>query len=250
MPAPGATRWTGGPIVGILDRIERGLDRGVTSVFSPGRGQLKPLDLAQGLKRECDDQIQVLDRARTLAPNVYTVYLNSADHERFASWEDTLTQELERALLEHAEKSRYVFVGGVSVGLERDDEVRAGRFETESRTERGAVAPATAASAQGSAAHPIIEIDDQQYLLTGPVTVIGRGGDADIILDDTGVSRHHLELRVEDGALTATDLGSTNGTFVDGERIRTPVPLQDRSTVKIGRTLLTVILPEPAPAQW
>ena len=41
--------------MGILDRIERGLDRGVTSVFSPGRGQLKPLDLAQGLKRECDD---------------------------------------------------------------------------------------------------------------------------------------------------------------------------------------------------
>lgn len=237
--------------MGILDRIERGLDRGVTSVFSPGRGQLKPLDLAQGLKRECDDQIQVLDRTRTLAPNVYTVYLHSQDHERFASWQDTLVEELERVLMEHAEKQRYMFVGGVSVSLESDDEVRPGRFETESRTERGSVAPATGATRSGSGGHPLVEIDGQQYLLTGPVTVIGRGGDSDIILEDTGVSRHHLELRCEaDGSLVATDLGSTNGTFVDGERIRTPVTLQDRSLVKIGRTRLSVLLPDADPATW
>ena len=236
--------------MGILDRIERGLDRGVTSVFSPGRGQLKPLDLAQGLKRECDDQIQVLDRTRTLAPNVFSIYLHSQDYERFASWQDTLLDELQHVLMEHAEKQRYMFVGGVTVTLERDDEVRAGRFETESRTERGSVAPATGAAQTGAGGHPIVEIDGQQYLLTGPVTVLGRGGDADIILEDTGVSRHHLELRLEGGALIATDLGSTNGTFVDGERIRTPLALQDRSLVKIGRTRLTVLLPSAPPASW
>ena len=81
--------------------------------------------------------------------------------------------------------------------------------------------------------------------------MIGRGGDADIILEDTGVSRHHLELRAEpDSSLVATDLGSTNGTFVDGERIRTPVPLHDRSLIKIGRTRLTVLLPGSTPAAW
>lgn len=241
--------------MGILDRIERGLDRGVTSVFSPGRGTIKPLDLAQGLKRECDDQIQILDRTRTLAPNVYTIYLCGEDHERFASWEETLLEELERVVVEHAEKQSYMFVGAVTVTLERDDEVRPGRFETESRTERGAVAPATAGARQGGASEPILEIDGQQYLLTGRITVIGRGGDADIILDDTGVSRHHVELRREDGAeggaLVATDLGSTNGTFVDGDRIRTPARLGDRSLVTVGRTRMTVILPAAdASAQW
>ncbi len=237
--------------MGILDRIERSLDRGVTSVFSPGRGQLKPLDLAQGLKRECDDQIQVLDRTRTLAPNVFTVYLHSADFERFSSWQDTLLDELQKVLMEQADKQRYMFVGAVSVDLQRDDEVRQGRFETESRTERGSVAPATGAAQAEPGGSPIIEIDGQQYLLTGPVTVIGRGGDADIILEDTGVSRHHLELRTDEaGSLIATDLGSTNGTFVDGERIRTPVPLQDRSLLKIGRTRLTVLLPSAGPVSW
>lgn len=235
--------------MGILERIERGLDRGVTSVFSSSRGQIKPLDLAQGLKRECDDQIQVLDRTRTLAPNVFTVYLSSPDHERFASWEDTLLEELERVIVEHAEKQSYMFVGAVSVTLQTDDEVRPGRFETESRTERGAVAPATG-SARVGGTDPILEIDAQQYLLTGRVTVIGRGGDADIILDDTGVSRHHVELSRQGDAVVATDLGSTNGTFVDGERISTPVRVSDRSLVTVGRTRMTVILPErTAPAE-
>src|SRR5699024_9818595 len=192
-----------------------------------------------------------LDRARTLAPNVYTVYLHSQEHERFASWEETLVEELERVLMEHAEKQRYMFVGGVSVTLDRDDEERQGRFEPQPRTEHGSVAPATGAERSGSGGHPIVEIDGQQYLLTGPVTVIGRGGDADIILEDTGVSRHHLELRAEaDGSLVGTDLGSTNGTFVDGERIRTPVALQDRSLLQLGSTRLTVLLPAAGPVGW
>ena len=63
---------------------------------------------AQGVKRECDDQIQVLDRTRTLAPNVYTVYLAGPDHEKFASWEDTLVEELERVIAEPSEAADIV----------------------------------------------------------------------------------------------------------------------------------------------
>lgn len=234
------------PTLSFLDRIERSLDRGVSNVFSRG-GSIKPLDLAQGLKRECDDQIQVLDRARTLAPNTYSVYLNSMDYERFASWEDTLVDELQRILVDHADQQKYLFVGNVTVALKRDDDVKAGRFETESSTERSSLAPATTG---GENFQPILEIDGQQYLLTGRVTVIGRGGDSDIILDDTGVSRHHLELRVDGTSMTATDLGSTNGTFVNGERITTPTGLPDGATIRIGRTRLTVILPTGAPSEW
>lgn len=230
-----------------LDRIERSLDRGVSQIFSRGGGAIKPLDLAQGLKRECDDQIQMLDRSRTLAPNTYFIYLNSVDYDRFASWEETLVQELQSILIDHAEKNKYLLVGGVSVSIVRDDEVKAGRFETESKTERSSLAPATSS---GGESHPILEINSQQYLLTGPVTVIGRGGDSDIILEDTGVSRHHLELRVDAGAMTATDLGSTNGTFINGERIKTPTSLPDGATIRMGRTRITVILPSGPNTDW
>lgn len=98
------------------------------------------------------------------------------------------------AATEHAASQRYTFVGPVEVSFEQDDALSTGRFHVRSATRRGAVAPATTAAA--SSRHPIIDIDGQRYLLTGPVTVIGRGSEADIIVDDSGVSRRHLEIRV------------------------------------------------------
>ncbi|MDR3203046.1 MAG: FHA domain-containing protein, partial [Bifidobacteriaceae bacterium] len=86
-----------------------------------------------------------------------------------------------------------------------------------------------------SVRHPIVDIDGQRYLLTGPVSVIGRGSDADIIVEDTGVSRRHLEIRLTPDGAIATDLGSTNGSFVEGHRI-TNALLVDGNTITVGRT--------------
>ena len=58
------------------------------------------------------------------------------------------------------------------------------------------------------------------YELTAPVTMLGRGTDCDLRLVDPGVSRHHAELRVEDDEVVLVDLGSTNGTFVNGQPVR------------------------------
>ena len=86
-----------------------------------------------------------------------------------------------------------------------------------------------------SEANPIIDVAGQKFLLTGPVTILGRGSDSDVVVDDTGVSRHHLELRVTPRGVIATDLGSTNGTFVEGHRI-TAATLVNGNTLTIGRT--------------
>jgi pSer/pThr/pTyr-binding forkhead associated (FHA) protein len=80
------------------------------------------------------------------------------------------------------------------------------------------------------------------YPLVGPVTVVGRGDEADVVLDDPGISRRHAEIRVTtDGphlAATLTDLGSTNGTFVDGDLARSRT-LSDGATITMGRTRAT-----------
>jgi hypothetical protein len=93
---------------------------------------------------------------------------------------------------------------------------------------------------------PWLEIDRQRYPLLGAITVLGRDDGADIVLDDPGVSRRHCEVRITaDGphlVSTIRDLGSTNGTFVSGERIRTR-HLQDGDRVTLGRTTLTFHLP-------
>jgi Protein of unknown function (DUF3662)/FHA domain len=86
-------------------------------------------------------------------------------------------------------------------------------------------------------ATPVLEIDGRRVPLTRPVTVLGRSGDVDVPLDDAGVSRRHAEIRLTDTGARVIDLGSTNGTFVDGERVAS-AELHDGSTVTVGRSRL------------
>ena len=79
--------------------------------------------------------------------------------------------------------------------------------------------------------------------MLGAITVIGRDDAADILLDDPGISRRHSEIRVTyDGphqVITIRDLGSTNGTFVNGDPIGT-AHLSEGDRITIGRTHLIV----------
>jgi pSer/pThr/pTyr-binding forkhead associated (FHA) protein len=70
-----------------------------------------------------------------------------------------------------------------------------------------------------------------------PVTVLGRGADADVRLTDTGVSRRHAELHLEDGAVTIVDLQSTNGTTVTGRPVDRAL-LHDGDRLGLGGSVL------------
>jgi hypothetical protein len=83
-----------------------------------------------------------------------------------------------------------------------------------------------------------LDVDGQRHDLAKTVTVLGRALDADVVLDDPGVSRRHAEVHLIDGRARVIDLGSTNGTFVDGERVHAS-DLTDGSTITIGRTRIT-----------
>ena len=82
--------------------------------------------------------------------------------------------------------------------------------------------------------------------------VVGRDGEG-LVLDDPTVSRRHLELTPADGALVCRDLGSANGTYVDGVRIDEPVPLAAGARITVGQSELVVhqgraTVPGPVPA--
>ena len=75
----------------------------------------------------------------------------------------------------------------------------------------------------------------KMYLLERDSTVIGRSDDVDISIPDSRISRHHLRIIQEGGEVVIEDMGSTNGTFVNGERI-TSTRLRDGDRVTVGRT--------------
>ena len=220
--------------MGVLDRFEKGVERALSSTFSKAfKPDLKPVDIASAIRRDMDERTAALSRGRTVVPNTFTVELGATEFDQIQSWgADALADEMVAAAEDHARDQGYVFVGPVEVSFVETDEPT-GAFRVRSSSRRGAVAPATTGAA--SRRHPILDIDGQRYLLTGPVTVIGRGSEADIIVDDTGVSRRHLEIRVTPDGVVASDMGSTNGTFVEGHRVPAAT-LVDGNTLTIGRT--------------
>ncbi|TDE98725.1 DUF2662 domain-containing protein [Occultella glacieicola] len=220
--------------MGVLDRFEKGVERVVNNAFAKAfRSELKPVEIASAIRRDMDDRTAALSRGRTVVPNTFVVELSPKDYEQVLDWgEEAMADEMIAAATDHAKSQNYVFVGPVEVEFDQSEDLEPGRFKVRSSSRRGAVAPATSTA---TARHPIVDIDGQRYLLTGPVTVIGRGSEADIIVDDSGVSRRHLEIRITPDGVIATDLGSTNGTFVEGHQVAAAT-LVDGNTLTIGRT--------------
>lgn len=221
--------------MGVLDKFERGVERAVQGVFAKAfKSEVQPVELASALRREADTSAAVVGRDRTVVPNAYLISLGTSDHERFANWEEALGDELADAVTQHARQQRYSFVGSVSVAFEVDEELDTGVFRVRGARVKGTVAPAITGST-ATPSRPVLDVDGRRYQLTGTVTVLGRGSEADIVVDDPGVSRRHVEIRVDAGSTVMRDLGSTNGTFVDGERAGS-ARLLDGSTITIGRT--------------
>lgn len=222
--------------MGVLDKFEKGVERVVSGAFAKAfRSEVKLVDLASAIRRELDDRTAIVSRDRNIAPNKLMIELAPADEEQVNSWgREAMADELVAVATDHATRQRYTFVGPVTVEFENNDELTTGRFQVRSETVTGAAAPATTSAAR----HPIIDVDGHRYLLTGTTTVLGRGSEADIVVNDTGVSRRHLELRITDqGRVIATDLNSTNGTFVEGHPVDAAT-LVNGNTLTIGRTTI------------
>ncbi|MDO5726426.1 MAG: DUF3662 and FHA domain-containing protein [Bowdeniella nasicola] len=220
-----------------LDRLEKKVENAVSSAFSRVfRSEIKPVEIASAVRRTMDERATAVSRDRTISPNKFVVTLSTTDEDNFEQWgTQALADEIAAAATEHASSQSYTFVGPVNISFDLDESLETGQYRVTSTTERGNVAPATTDDA--AAQYPVIEINNRRYTLTGPVTIIGRGAEADIVVEDSGVSRQHLELRTTARGVIATDLQSTNGLYVEGHKVPAAT-LVDGNTLTIGRTRL------------
>lgn len=219
----------------VLDRFEKSVEGAVNGVFSKfGSKDLQPVDLSSALEREIDSQAMPVGRDRTVAPNEYRFKLSTPDFDRIEQWgSETLANELADNLTKYAENQHYAFVGPVVVIFEEDLDLSKSDFRLASESVQGNAAPVT--STEDNKDCPVLEINGRQYLLTAPTTVIGRGSGCDIVIDDPGISRKHLQIDVTDKGVIARDLGSTNGTYVEGHQVPAAT-LLDGNTITVGRT--------------
>jgi Protein of unknown function (DUF3662)/FHA domain len=231
--------------VGMLQRFENRLEQVVSGAFAKAfRSAVQPVELAAALQREIDNSAQILSRNRRLVPNQFHVELSPADHERLAPYSSTLSQELTDMLQEHAHEQSYVFTGPVSITFDERDDLSTGRFRVRSAALAKVTPDQSVTETAVRRANVVLEVNGVRHPLDPPGIVIGRGSDADLRINDPGVSRRHAEIRVHASERSGTevsvvDLGSTNGMLVNGTRVQ-QATLEDGATIKIGNTTMRV----------
>ncbi|WP_344609769.1 FHA domain-containing protein, partial [Sporichthya brevicatena] len=109
------------------------------------------------------------------------------------------------------------------------------------RPARSHAAEKTEKIAHARAVVPYLEVNGEKHPLVRPVTVLGRGTQVDLRIDDAGVSRRHAEIQLGDAPMLV-DLGSTNGTTLDGAPVGR-VELTDGARIGMGDTVLVFRLP-------
>ncbi len=223
--------------MGVLQRFERRLEGLVEGAFARVfGGVVQPVEVAAALQREAADKKQIVAQGRILVPNAFVVELGATDLERFSEWDEPLRDELAAMVQEHARDQGWSFVGDVDVRFERQ-ELDTGVFRVRSSVAPRPDVPDHRTEGIGRPRLVLQTSPERVVLMTRPVTVVGRGADADLRLADTGVSRSHAELRLDGGTVRVVDLQSTNGTLLNGRRVRIAT-LSDGDRLDMGATTM------------
>jgi hypothetical protein len=248
-----------------LERFfERLFERPSARLF---KARLQPVQLQRRIERAMETE-RLSGADRTLVPNRFRVHLNRVDLEAFGDFSVSLAAELADGALAFARSHRYSLVDRPRVDLVADPDVPPGeirvmaRFadpDPSSRLPPADSAPEGGAEGDGTS-QPTRTMVFQVPVLEGPVArlreirpdgtqreievdgallTIGRGSDNGLVIHDSRISRHHARLQARRGTLVLTDLGSTNGSRVNGERVD-EVVLGEGDRIEMGDTVLVV----------
>lgn len=210
-----------------LQRFERRLERLVEGAFAKAfRGQLQPVELGRRLTREMDLRRSIGVRG-FIAPNHFDLFLAPADYDRFESFGEVINRELVEAVREHGAAERYGFAGPIEILIHEDPDLSVSTFAIETDFKEGADEPSDW----------LVLPDGRRVGVADEIVTIGRLPECAVVLDDPNVSRRHAQLRRDGANVVLVDLGSTNGTRVNGVTVRQQ-RLVPGDAITVGTTTL------------
>ena len=246
--------------------VERSIENVFDGVFSRAfKSGVKPLQIGRRLLQVVDANREVDAQGRRVVPNSYLVQLAPTDREGFADLEPSLVQELTAALREYITQEGYHVDGKARVALHTNTSLRKGKFDIECRN----IVPDAVSSESESAPvdtsymqspetppAPVLTVVPGQSTFDAPPAVLtlpggqrielheghyvlGRHLENDIVLNDTNVSRRHAEFVCAAGEVAVSDLGSTNGTKVNGVTVTGQQLLQHGDVINFGTAQVT-----------
>jgi len=257
----------------LLARFEGMAEFLFTGAFKKGAARLQPVEIAKELVKSMLRNKQV-SISQVYVPNIYRVYLHPSDWGPLASFGDVFLIELSKYLFAEAERNGYTFLTKPAIELHSDETVNPREMVVEVdfddsidvdwREEENENYPPNESNwresttffresvktklpvEDGLGRNPeyfleIIEGPDKGKLFTlqNSDVVMGRHGQCDLVLHDPEVSRRHVKLTSGDASWWLDDLGSTNGSFVNGQRI-THQMTAPGDRIQIGQSVLMI----------
>ncbi|MFP5351782.1 MAG: FhaA domain-containing protein [Actinomycetota bacterium] len=247
--------------MGVAKSIEQRLEGLVEGFFTKMfRSGLQPVEVGRRILREMGES-KTVSVNRTYAPNEFRVFLSPDDHARFDQMRAGLEREFSELVIEEAKRQHWNLMGLPRVSFHKVDEMGTGELSVEAslvadedvkgskvsthEPEEGSADSSRAVSSDtaarmgvvGSGAQLVV-LDEkgnrkEKISITRQPVVIGRLSTCDVVLADSNVSRRHAELRREGSRWLLVDLGSTNGTLVNGKLAREH-PLEDGDRLSFG----------------
>ena len=221
----------------ILERFEQRVERLVNGALDDAtETDLKPVEIAAALQTEIDDNATSIGAGRTVSPNAFAIDFAATDFARLMPFETPLKNELISLVSEHIKAQRYSTTDDVTVKFSLDNSLPSGvfRITSDTRDEVGEPVEDVPAAVVRKGAHVLI--NGYAHPLTLQRTVFGRGTEADVRIEDNGVSRRHFEI-VLGNPPRLHDLNSTNGTYIYANRV-SDVELIADVDIKVGNTVV------------
>ena len=212
------------------------------------RSPVQPAEIAKRLERAMESQ-QTIGVKRVIVPSLYRAYLHPQDFAAFQPIRSEIEREMANYLSDLAGERSFTMLEHPRVELAEDSSVPRRGIQVVAEMATAAQASDTTHVMSVAAQPAPTRVSSALLLLQSPsgpqpiqvesTTVsLGRGLSNDVILEDTRVSRHHAQLRYKNRRFWITDLGSTNGTFVNNERVSETV-LRDGDVLSLGGLELT-----------
>lgn len=248
--------------MGLLDSLERGIEKAVRGAFSGRGGSVGPVEIATAVRRHMDRESSTVPSGQSLVPNLYKIRLSEEDFTDAKKYGVALAEELCEEIIRYADSQGYTLPGPVKATFVKNTELKRGQMSIETQSHQDVDASAPSRPAASSAAGPAataalpgrmrssapppraprtahLEHEGARHRLQQDITVIGRSSSADITISDTGISRQHLEIIREGSRWYARDLGSTNGSYVDGQELRdAEIEIFDGALITLGNARL------------
>lgn len=226
------------------------------------RSEVRPMEIARRLAREMDGH-RTVSVSRIYVPNEYSVWLSPEDRARYAEVEQDVLDELSAHLLEHARREDLILASPPLISFHTDERLALGEFGIQTRlvrpdadteqpppeeeedegghtmiysTSARVRGPLEEAPGRRRAQRALLVVAGRRLLVPPSGGTIGRSRDCEIVLEDSGVSRHHASVRPAGDGWTVEDLGSTNGVLVNGQPIGGAQSLAPGDRIELGST--------------